>query len=162
MDFLNARAGAVLRRRLAATIAAGLLGAIANTFTLDVFGGSPMAFGGIFTLATALHLGPWYGLLSSLIAELPGSIHLHPFRIVDFWKLLTHVLEVVAVGWCSRRRFVPLAADAAYWSVFGIPLLLIASHHTQAAPAWAIIIENLMNGLLDVTIADVLTGSKPL
>ncbi len=162
LEFPQMRTGAVLSRRIAATLAAGLLGAVANTFTLDVFGGSPMSFGGIFTLATALHLGPWFGLLSALIAEVPGSLHFHPFGITTFWKVLTHILEVVAIGWCMRKRFVPLAADAAYWTVFGIPFLLVASHHADAAPAWAIVIKNLMNGLLDVTVADVLTGSKIL
>src|SRR5580658_6529248 len=90
--------------RLAATIVAGLTGAAANLFTLDVFGGAPMAFGGIFPLATAMQLGPWYGLLATLIAELPAAVHLHPLSIRPLFGLLTHVLEVVVVGWVARRK----------------------------------------------------------
>jgi signal transduction histidine kinase len=131
---------------------------LANLFNLDVFGGTPMTFGGIFTLAATLHLGPWYGLVASLIAEVPGSVRLHPFHLQSFWTLATHVLEVVAVGWFARRRFVPLVADAMYWSMFGIPILLLATHNFEPTPMWALVMKSLMNGLLDVTLADLLTG----
>ncbi len=131
---------------------------LANVFNLDVFGGTPMTFGGIFTLAAALHLGPWYGLVASLIAEVPGSVRLHPFHLQSFWMLATHLLEVVAVGWFARRRFVPLVADAMYWSMFGIPILLLATHNFEPTPMWALVMKSLMNGLLDVTVADLLTG----
>jgi signal transduction histidine kinase len=150
------------QKRLAASIAAGLVGWGVNLFTLDVFGGSRMSFGGIFTLTAALHLGPWYGLVASLIAELPGALHFHPFSTRPFWTLLTHLLEVVAVGWFARRRVVPLVADAMYWSMFGIPVLLVGSGHFQGATMWAIVIKNLMNGLLNVTVADLLTSAPAL
>ncbi len=152
-----------LWHRLAATVAAGLAGAAVNLFTLDVFGGAPMTFGGIFPLATALQLGPWYGLLASLIAELPGVVHLHPLSIRPFYGLLTHVLEVVVVGWVARRKvarfMAPLVTDVLYWMLFGIPVLLLATHtRLDATPLWAMVIKSLMNGMVDVTIADLLTG----
>jgi len=148
----------ITQQRLAASVVAGLAGMLANVFNLDVFGGTPMTFGGIFTLAAALHLGPWYGLVASLIAEVPGSVRLHPFHLQSFWTLATHLLEVVAVGWFARRRFVPLVADAMYWSMFGIPILLLATHNFEPTPMWALVMKSLMNGLLDVTVADLLTG----
>ncbi len=149
--------------RLAATVAAGLAGAAVNLFTLDVFGGAPMTFGGIFPLATALQLGPWYGLLASLIAELPGVVHLHPLSIRPFYGLLTHVLEVVVVGWVARRKvarfMAPLVTDVLYWMLFGIPVLLFATHtRLDATPMWALVIKSLMNGMVDVTVADLLTA----
>jgi signal transduction histidine kinase len=135
---------------------------LANLFNLEVFGGARMTFGGIFTLLATLQLGPGYGLLSSLIAEVPGALHFHPFSTRPFLTLATHVLEVVVVGWFARRRFVPLVADAMYWSMFGIPVLLLGSGHLQGATMWAIVIKNLMNGLLDVTIADLMTSAPVL
>jgi signal transduction histidine kinase len=162
MDLGILRLESATRKRLAASVAIGLAGLLANQFSLDVFGGARMTFGGIFTLLGALHLGPWYGLISALIAEAPASIHLHPLSARPFWTLLTHVLEVVAVGWFAQRRFVPLVADAMYWAMFGIPVLLTGSHQFQGAAMWAIVIKNLMNGLLDVTVADLLTGTPGL
>lgn len=134
-----------------------------NTFALDVFGGSPMVFGGIFPIAVALQLGPWYGLAASLIAELPAAVHLHPLSIRPFYGFLTHVLEVVVVGWVSRRRvarfMAPLVTDVLYWMMFGIPVLLLATHtRLDATPMWALVIKNLMNGMVDVTLADLITG----
>jgi two-component system, sensor histidine kinase len=158
----NLRSDSVSRKRLAASLAAGLAGMLVNLFTLDVFGGARMSFGGILPLLAALHLGPWYGLAASLIAEVPGALHLHPLHIRPFFGVLTHVLEVVAVGWFARRRFVPLVADTMYWAMFGIPVLLLATNHFEGTPLWAIVIKNLMNGLLDVTIADLLTGVSGL
>ncbi len=43
--------------------------------------------------------------------------------------------------------------------MFGIPVLLVGSGHFQGATMWAIVIKNLMNGLLDVTLADLLSGA---
>jgi hypothetical protein len=112
---------------------------LANLFTLDVFGGGRMSFGGIFTLATALHLGPWYGLIASVVAEVPGGIHLAPLQFRPSWELITHLLEAWAIGWCARRRIVPLVADALYWSLFGIPVLVAATHSYQATPLWTLV-----------------------
>ncbi len=145
-------------RRLAISVAAGLAGMLANLFTLDVFGGGRMSFGGIFTLATALHLGPWYGLLASVVADVPGGFHLAPLQFRPSWELITHLLEAWAIGWCARRRIVPLVADALYWSLFGIPVLVAATHSYQSTPLWTLVIKNLMNGLLDVTVADLSVG----
>jgi hypothetical protein len=144
---------AMLNRRILATLAAGLGGLLLNRFSIDVFGGSRMSFGGILSLAVALQLGPVYGVVASVIAELPGV-----FRIHDGYNVLTHALEAFVIGWSSRRRIVPMVADALYWCVIGGPIVFAVHHPFQTAPVSAMVIKNLLNGLLDVTLADLLTG----
>ena len=142
-----------LHRRLLATLAAGLGGLLLNCFTVDVFGGSRMSFGGILSLAVALQLGPVYGVLASVIAEIPTVFRLH-----DGYSVLTHALEALVIGWSSRRRIVPMVADALYWCVIGAPIVFAVHHPYQTAPVSAMVVKNLLNGLLDVTLADLLAG----
>ncbi len=67
------------RRRVLASIAAGVVGSAINWFPVDFPGGVHLTFGGIFSLIVALTLGPAYGALTALIAELPGLVH-------PFWR----------------------------------------------------------------------------
>jgi signal transduction histidine kinase len=149
----------LVRRRLLVTIAAGACGLVANCFTVDVFGGARMSVGGIFSLAIALQLGPAYAFLASIIADLPNQ-----FLQGMPANILIHVFEAVVVGYCARRRIMPLLGVAGYWVVVG--LLLIVSPRflawTPPTPLIAVDIKNLLNGLLDVTLADLLTGFPPV
>src|SRR5487761_1220664 len=144
------------RQRVLAAVAAGLAGLLVNCATFDVLNGTRLSFGGVFTLVVALSLGPVYGALTACIAELPGvfTFH-HPYGI------LVHALEAIAVGWCYRRRILPLAADAAYWLLAGVPILYLLHHAGigfQTHALWSIVGEKILAGLLDVTFADFLTG----
>jgi signal transduction histidine kinase len=144
----------LVRRRLVGSLAAGVCGFAVNCLTVDVFGGARMSLGGVFSLAVALQLGPWYGLLASLVAELPNQFVQHmPANI------LLHMLETVVVGYCARRRIMPLLGNAGYWLVVGLLLILSSKYWTPPVPLLAVGIKNLLNGLLDVTFADLLTGS---
>jgi signal transduction histidine kinase len=144
----------LLRRRLAVTLAAGACGLIINCFTLDIFGGARMSLGGVFSLAVALQLGPWYGFLASVIAELPNQLlQRMPANI------LLHSVEAIVVGYCARRRIMPLLGNAAYWVMVGALLILSSKYWTPPIPLLAVGIKNLLNGLLDMTLADLLTGS---
>jgi signal transduction histidine kinase/DNA-binding response OmpR family regulator len=61
------------------------------------------------------------------------------------------------VGWLVQRRKQPLIADLFYWSVVGIPLLiLIFVFLLSQEAAWAIVIKQPLNGLLDVMLAELL------
>lgn len=142
------------RRRLLASVIAGLAGLLLNCFTLDAFGGARVSFGGIVTLAVAMMLGPAYGALAAILAELPNIFLYHT-------RSSLHVLEAIAVGWCVRRGVLPLVADAAFWCIVGVPAGLALNHAGLgylSAPVWAILIMNLLSGLLNVTLADFLTG----
>jgi signal transduction histidine kinase len=145
----------LVRRRLLATIAIGAAAALVNLFTLDVFGGAHMTFGSILSLAVALNLGPWYGMIVALIGEVPEYLRLHHGHPV-----ISHALEAAIIGWSVRRRVMPIIADAAFWCAAGAILPFV--HQTETVPFAAVVIKNLLNGLLNVTIADLLTGLRPI
>src|SRR5438445_576311 len=79
-------------------LAAGTAGLLCNFFSLDVFGGARITLGGTFPLAVALLLGPAYGALAAVLAELPNAIVYHAP-----WVCVMHALEAMAVGWFTRR-----------------------------------------------------------
>ena len=145
----------LVRRRLLATLAAGVAAAALNCFTLDVFGGARMSFGGILSLAVALYLGPVYGIIAAVIGGIPDVIRLH-----HSFSIVTHGLEAAIVGASVRRGMTPLIADALYWGLIGVLLPLL--HPAGTVPVLAVAIKDLLNGLIDVTIADLLTGWRPV
>ncbi len=152
---LNLHIDGLVRRRLAATVAIGVAAAIVNLFTLDVFGGARMSFGGILSLTAALYLGPVYGVIAALIGGIPEAIRLH-----HSFSLVTHGLEAAVVGWSVRRGIMPMIADAIYWCVVGSILPLV--HSQETVPIIAVVIKNFLNGLLSVTVAELLTGSRTI
>lgn len=147
----------MLRRHVLASLAAGLAGLLVNQFRLQIFDGAPVWFGGIFTLTAAILAGPAYGGLAALIAEL-ATLH---SQLAWSGGFLLHVLEPVAVGWLVRKRMLPMLADAVYWCAFAAPLALLYTPSSLAnlpVPVWALILKSLLNGLLDVTAADLLAN----
>ncbi len=118
-----------LRRRLLASIAAGVAGFALNCFPLRLAGGTPLAFGEVFSLLIALTLGPSYGLLTAMLTELPMLV-LCPGGGV----LITHVLEACAVGILVRRRMLPLSASAMFWVLVGAPVIILFGHTREGVP----------------------------
>ena len=149
-----------MQRRVLASLVAGLAGLLINRFQLQIFDGAPVWFGGILSLTVALAAGPEYGFLAALIAEFGA-----PSQGPGMGGHLIHVVEPVFVGWCAARKgMLPMLADAVFWCAIATPLTVLRMHAEPVLPAplWAIIIKNLLNGLLDVTLADLLSSWPPV
>ncbi len=142
------------RRHLAISLACGAAGLLLNLFTVNIFGGAELSFGDVLPLVVAIHLGPFYGVLASIIAEIPCAIRVHHGYVI-----LTHALEAMVVGWSVRRKIIPIVSDTIYWCVLGVPIALAATHSSLVSPVWVVVIKNLLNGPLDITLADLLSGT---
>ncbi len=145
-----------VRRRVLASVVAGLAGFAVNWFPLDFGGGSHLTLGGVFSLLVAILLGPVCGALTAILAEAPALAHAHAASSV-----LNHVLEAAALGILVRRRILPLYASILYWGLIGIPLILAFQNTKLGIPAgafWAIGTKNVLNGLIDVTFAEIIGG----
>ncbi len=115
-----------------------------------------MTFGEVFSLLVALTLGPVYGVLTSVLTELPVWI-----RAPGSGVFLVHALEACAVGMLVRRRFLPLYASAMFWIVIATPLMLLYGNSRMGFATdalWAMAGKNILNGLLNVTLADLISG----
>ncbi len=145
----------VVRRHLLASIAAGFAGMVVNCFPAEFPGGSHLTFGATFSLLVALLLGPAYAALTAALSELPAFVHAFGLEVFAI-----HLLEAVAVGLLVRRKILPLYAVALYWSLIGTPLFFFLQH--PPASVWALGSKNVLNGLVNITIADLITGSASL
>jgi two-component system, sensor histidine kinase len=143
-------------RRILACVAAGLVGLAVNSFPLILPGGSPLTFGEVFSLLVALTLGPVFGALTAIVVELPTWVHSFGNGV-----LLTHTLEAIAVGMLVRRRVVPLYASAMFWLLIAAPMVLFWGHSRAGIPTdalWAVVGKHVLNGLLNVALADLVSG----
>jgi signal transduction histidine kinase len=144
-------------RRLLSAAVAGAAGFLVNRWTVPVFGSAKLSFGAIFSLAVSLHLGPGYGALAALIAEIPYTM-----QGIYFARAGAYILEALVVGWCARRGVVALIADGAFWIAIGAALAFRNGPAAAAISAMeisvsAIVVRNILNGLMNVTAADLLS-----
>jgi signal transduction histidine kinase len=144
------------RRRVVACLVAGLAGFAVNCFPLLMPGGAPLTFGEVFSLLTAITLGPLYGAACALLVELPIWMHsLGP------GVLLIHALEACVLGFLVRRRILPLYAQGMFLLLVVVPLIVAFGHTGSGIPTealWAVASKDVINGLLNVTLADLLSG----
>jgi signal transduction histidine kinase/ActR/RegA family two-component response regulator len=143
-------------RRILASFAAGMAGMAVNCFPLILPGGAPLTFGEVFSLLVALTLGPVFGALTAILVEIPIWIHSYGSAV-----LVTHVLEACAVGFLVRRRILPLYASAMFWLLVATPLIVLTGHNHAGIPKealWAVAGKDLLNALLSVALADLLSG----
>jgi two-component system, sensor histidine kinase len=156
--FPQVHLSAAVRRRILAGLAAGAAGFAINWFPLPVPGGAPLTFGEVFSLLVAVTLGPALGAMTALLVEIPIWVHSPGSAVI-----LTHVLEAVAVGILVRRRMLPLYASALFWLLITMPLVMLHGHAQPGISSeelWAVAGKDVLNGLLNVTIADLISGSR--
>ncbi len=154
---ISAQSFALARRRILSAVLAGIAGFLVNLGKITIFGGAKMSFGGIFSLAVALHLGPGYGLLTAALSEFPT--HADSYHLV---RLVAFTLEAGVVGWCARRGMLALIADGMYWTFMAAPLLLhrgiaVAVIEALEISVGAVAVKNVINGLINVTAAELLS-----
>ena len=142
-----------LRDRPAAllALAAGTVGFGLNLVGLPIFAGTELIFGGAATLLATLVLGPWWGLLATVIAFSATVLTWgHP------WGLVCFSLEAFVVGWLhSRRGRNPMQADILYWLFVGVPVTSLAVFGLLEVPFpanWAMVIKYPLNSLLMVLV----------
>ncbi len=146
------------RRRawcLTFALCAGLLGFVVNSQKLVLFANVPVLLGGTFSFAVALLLGPWYGLMASVVGSLP---------VLGVWSqpgiFLLTLLAPFVVGMLVQRGWRPLMAAMVFWILGGAPLLGLAFLFHRAAfdSDWLTLITPLISAFLNVMLAEGLAG----
>jgi signal transduction histidine kinase/ActR/RegA family two-component response regulator len=136
-----------------------------NCFPMLLPGGAPMTFGEVFSLLIALTLGPVFGILTAVVAELPIWIHAMGSGVILVHALEACVIGILTQGILFRRRILPLYASAMFWLLIGTPLVIMYGHSRAGIPTealWAVAGKDVLNGLLNVTLADLLSGLSHL
>ncbi|MEM6796463.1 MAG: ATP-binding protein [Acidobacteriota bacterium] len=141
------------RGRLLWSLLLGLVGMGVHQFApIEIFGGATFQLGAIFSLVSAIVLGPAAGALAAALAVVPM------FLEGNLGYALLLIAEATAVGWGVQRRLAPLTADLLFWAA-GAPLLLAwmaLSGGGWSFEAWLPAIHAPINGAVCVVVADLL------
>jgi signal transduction histidine kinase len=143
------------RRHPVLTILALSIGGQAlNTVPLTLFFQVDFIFGSFFTLLICRIYGPGAAVLSAIVTSLPTYwLWGHPYAIAIF------TLEAAVAGLLHKRRGVLLPlADAIYWLILGMPLVLLFYRGAMNLP-WdgsiLIMLKQALNGILNALLANV-------
>jgi two-component system, sensor histidine kinase len=140
-------------KRCLLALAAGVIGLVFNLPNIEVFGGAHLLMGGAFAMAIAIVAGPVYGTVAASIAVSPILWHWTTAASIPLYAA-----EALVVGCLSRKRQ-PLIADLFFWICAGLPFTaLYYGWYLQypSMPLSAILLKNILNGLLNVAIAELL------
>ncbi len=133
-------------------VAAGIAG---NQFNYEIFFNIQFVFGSIFAMLTLLLFGTGPGVVAAaIISAYTWHLWNHPYAIV----IMT--AEVAAVGLLSQRRRIGFVlADAVYWLIAGMPLVLVFYSGVMHLPLYTSIVTMLKqatNGIANALVARLL------
>ena len=140
--------------RVAVAIFAGAVGLLVNyVVTGWAF---PFTVGRIVTLPIAILLGPWLGVLSSLIA-CSFFFTTGPFVAGISVRIAILSLEALVIGVVTRRRQSPILTGAFFWLATAGAFAFRPDWLGAAStiPALPLVFQSLLNGLLGVVLATV-------
>lgn len=135
-------------RSLAIALAAGLLGALFNQFSVSVVDGITLRADAVFSLAIALTFGWAPGVAAALIATIPLTV-----ATGSAAALAVAAGEVLAVSLVASRGFTPMSGGMVYW------LALAAVDYSGISgvpPGFVPVLSatRLLNGVLAIVIAE--------
>jgi signal transduction histidine kinase/DNA-binding response OmpR family regulator len=136
-----------LLQRLAVTLAAGAAGFALNSYLPTLIRLLP---GRILTLPVAILFGPAFGGVAALLGALPFA------GAYPIFLIILGIEGLLVGGFVSRGRS-SLAVGAALWIGVAITLALAPSWFGVVAPnskVWAIALQQLLNGMVAVVVAE--------
>ncbi len=143
-----------LSRAKAIALFVGLtaFGIAGNYFNYPIFFSIDFLFGSIFSMLALQLLGARAGVISALLAAcVTYFVWNHPYAIL----ILT--LEAGTVAWLqSRKRMDFVNADALYWLLFGMPLVLVfyaGVMHLPMNTAVITMLKQAINGITNAVLA---------
>ena len=139
------------RQRVLLTVFFCVLGVLGNHLNIPLFFGVDFIFGSVAALCAVAFLGPVSALM---VAASAGAYTYflwgHPYAAIVF------VLEVVVVYLLRRRTRHLALADALYWVLLGIPLVVLLYSSVLGLPYMVsvmIALKQAVNGVLNAAIA---------
>jgi diguanylate cyclase (GGDEF)-like protein len=146
-------------RHLGIALLLGCIGFIINLYPIPLFANVQLVMGNTATVIIAILLGPWYALMTALIAVsglmlVWDSPHVY----------LIFTLEAIVIGLARRRDIYALYASAAYWLLLGAPLFYLYSSVILNYPSDQLpftVIKQVINGLICASLASIITLLVP-
>ena len=136
-------------RRVAIALGAGLAALLAQS--LATGGLAQIWPGRMLTLPAAILLGPWHGLLATLVG------FSRDITIVPILSLFLVEAVAVGVGIRARRPVSPLMTGGVFWAVSASGVALVPAAYgitTAQLTLWPLALQLMLNGLVSLAVAD--------
>ena len=132
-----------------ALVCAGIVG---NYFKVPLFLDIDFLFGSIFAILALQFFGTFRGIVAAAVISAVTYFHWN-----HFYAVLILTAEVVVVGWLINRYTISLVlADALYWLLAGIPLVLIFYYGVMDVPLSSsalLMTKQAINGIFNALVA---------
>ncbi|MGZ9898747.1 diguanylate cyclase [Shewanella gaetbuli] len=132
----------------------GMLGLIINLYPLPFFANVQFVLGNTFTVIVAILCGPWYALLTSILASSGLMMIWESYHVYLFFGL-----EAIFIGFCRRRDIYALYSSVMFWLFIGMPLFYFVGNILFNLPADHlpfVTIKQAINSLIYTSIASLL------
>ncbi|QIR16198.1 diguanylate cyclase [Shewanella aestuarii] len=137
----------------------GVVALIINCYPIPFFANVQFILGNTLTVISSILFGPWYALLTSILASTGLVIVWDSFHVYIIFGL-----EALFLGFCRRRDIYALYGSVIFWLVFGMPAFYLLGNLFFDLPnnhLPFVTLKQAINSMIYTSIASLLVLSIP-
>jgi diguanylate cyclase (GGDEF)-like protein len=137
----------------------GVLALIVNFYPIPFFANVQFVLGNTLTVIVAILCGPWYALVTSLLASTSLMLIWDSYHVFFIFGL-----EALFLGFCRRKDIYALYSSIMFWLLIGMPIFYLVAKvffemPTEHLPF--VTIKQAINSLIYTSIASLLVLMAP-
>ncbi|WP_434926597.1 sensor domain-containing diguanylate cyclase [Shewanella sp. HL-SH2] len=141
------------------SILMGVIALIINFYPIPFFANVQFILGNTLTIVVAILCGPWYALVTSLLASTSLMLTWDSYHVFFIFGL-----EALFLGFCRRKDIYALYGNIIFWLVIGMPIFYLMAKlffdmPTEHLPF--VTIKQAINSLIYTSIASILVLMVP-
>lgn len=137
----------------------GVIALIINFYPIPFFANVQFVLGNTLTVVVAILCGPWYALVTSLLASTSLMLTWDSYHVFFIFGL-----EALFLGFCRRKDIYALYGNIIFWLVIGMPIFYLMAKLFFEMPAEHlpfVTIKQAINSLIYTSIASILVLMVP-
>lgn len=137
----------------------GVIALIINFYPIPFFANVQFILGNTLTVIVAILCGPWYALVTSLLASTSLMLTWDSYHVFFIFGL-----EAIFLGFCRRKDIYALYGNIIFWFVIGMPIFYLTAKLLFDMPAEHlpfVTIKQAINSLIYTSIASLLVLMVP-
>jgi len=137
----------------------GVVALVINLYPVPFFANVQFILGNTLTVIVAILCGPWYALITSLLASTGLMLIWDSYHVFVIFSL-----EAVFLGFCRRRDIYALYGSFIFWAIIGMPLFYLMANIFFDLPAEHlsfVTLKQAINSLIYTSLASLLILMLP-